>query len=49
MFAFRATFHITLRATPSQLVFGRDAILNTNFEADGNFIKTNKQRLINLN
>ena len=27
-FAIRATYHTTLRATPTQLVFGRDAILN---------------------
>jgi NADH:ubiquinone oxidoreductase subunit len=30
-------------------VFGRDAILNDKFEADWNFIKDNKQRLINTN
>jgi hypothetical protein len=47
MFALRATFHTTLKATPSQLVFGRDAILNANIEAYRNFIKNNKQRLIN--
>ena len=34
MFATRATYHTTLEATPSQLVFGRDAILNTKLEAD---------------
>ena len=38
MFAMRATYHTTTQATPSQLVFGRDAILNTMFEADWNFI-----------
>ena len=27
MFAIRATLHTTLKATPMQLVFGRDAIL----------------------
>jgi RNase H-like domain found in reverse transcriptase/Reverse transcriptase (RNA-dependent DNA polymerase)/Integrase zinc binding domain len=49
MFAIRATFHTTLQATPAQLVFGRDAILNSKFEADWNFIKANKQRLIHIN
>ena len=33
-FATRATIHTTLNATPSQLVFGRDAMLNMEFEAD---------------
>ncbi len=28
MFAVRATFHTTLQASPTQLVFGRDVILN---------------------
>ena len=28
MFAVRATYHTTLQASPMQLVFGRDAILN---------------------
>ena len=32
--ATRTTCHTTTQATPSQLVFGRDAILNTKFEAD---------------
>lgn len=45
-FAMRATVHTTTRATPMQLVFGRDAILNTRFQADWNYIKDRKQRLI---
>ena len=49
MFATRETYHTTLQATPAQLVFGRDAILNVQFEANWNFIKENKQRLIHLN
>jgi hypothetical protein len=49
MFAARATFHTTLRATPTQLVFGRDAILNQKFEADWSLIKHNKQKLIQNN
>ena len=49
MFAMRATYHTTLQATSSQLVFGRDAILNTKFEADWNLIKQNKQKMIQIN
>jgi hypothetical protein len=49
MFGLRATYHITLQATPAQLVFGRDAILNVHFEADWNQIKNRKQKLINKN
>jgi ribosomal protein L21E len=44
--AVRATVHTTTRATPSQLVFGRDAVLNCSFEANWQFIKERKQRLI---
>lgn len=49
MFALRATYHTTLKATPAQLVFGRDAILNTVFEANWQLIKEQKQRMINKN
>jgi len=49
MFAMRATFHTTLKATPMQLVFGRDALLNISFEANWKLIKENKQRLIRRN
>ena len=49
MFALRATYHTTLQATPMQLVFGRDAILNTQFEADWKLIKLRKQKLIHYN
>ena len=49
MFAVRATFHTTTQATPSQLVFGRDAILNVQFEANWNFIRMRKQRIIQKN
>jgi transposase InsO family protein len=49
MFAVRATYHTTMQATPTQLVFGRDAILNTKFEANWAFIKEQKQKLINKN
>jgi hypothetical protein len=45
-FAMRSTVHTTTRATPAQLVFGRDAILNVNFVADWQCIKERKQKLI---
>ena len=46
MFATRATYHTTTRATPSQLVFGRDAITNIQFGADWNLIPQRKQEMI---
>ena len=49
MFALRSTYHTTLEATPMQLVFGRDAILPIFQQADWQYIKEKKQRLINLN
>ena len=49
MFATRATVHTTLQATPAQLVFGRDSILNTKFEADWNIIRQRKQNMIAKN
>ena len=45
-FAMRATVHTTMRATPAQLVFGRDAIHNIRFEADWQFIKDRRQKVI---
>ena len=49
MFALRATYHTTTQATPAQLVFGRDAILNTVFQANWKYIKDRKQKLIHKN
>ena len=49
MFATRATYHTTLQATPTQLVFRRDAILNTQFKANWKYIKERKQKLIEQN
>ena len=46
MFAVRATYHTTTQATPSQLVFGRDAILNTKFVANWKHIKERKTNRI---
>ena len=48
-FATRATVHTTLRATPAQLVFGRDAIINQPFKPDWEAIRKRKQELINKN
>ena len=44
--AMNSTVHSTALATPTQLVFGRDAMLNVSFQADWQFIKEWKQRLI---
>jgi transposase InsO family protein len=49
MFAVRATFHTTLQASPMQLVFGRDAILNINYITDWEHIHQRKQNRINEN
>jgi transposase InsO family protein len=49
MFAVRATYHTTLQATPAQLVFGRDAIMNIKFEVNWEMIHQHKQRLIAKN
>ena len=44
--AVNSTVHATLRATPTQFVFGRDALLNISFQADWEYIKERKQKLI---
>ena len=44
--AMRSLVHTTLHAMPTQLVFGQDTILNVSFEADWQYIKERKQRLI---
>ena len=49
MFATRTTVHTTNRATPAQLVFGRDAILNVQHEADWAYIKERKDKLSRKN
>jgi hypothetical protein len=48
-FAMHATVHTTTRATPSQLVFNRDAMLNVHFEADWQYIKQRKLQIITQN
>ena len=48
-FAMRSTFHTTLNATPGQLVFGRDMILNMTCQADWQAIRQRKQSVIKKN
>ena len=48
-FAMRATVHTTLKASPMQLVFGRDAMFNIPFIADWTNIRKQKQRVIEKN
>ena len=48
-FAVRSTYHTTLRATPGQLVFGRDMILNIQHIANWKAIQDHKQMIINKN
>ena len=47
MFAIQPMVHTTTQHTPSQLVFGRDAILDINQEANWQLIKQCKQALMN--
>jgi len=44
--AMNSTVHTAAHATPTQLVFGHDAMLNATFQADWQFIEEQKQRLI---
>ena len=44
--AIRSTYHTTLKATPCQLVFGRDMIHNIAFKANWNRIQKRKQDII---
>jgi transposase InsO family protein len=48
-FAVRATVHTTTRATPAQLIFGRDAIFQVQHLADWRYITKRKQDAINTN
>ena len=45
-FSVQITYHTTLQATPVQLIFGRDMILNTPFIADWKDIRLLKQKII---
>ena len=42
----RSTVHTTSRATPTQLVFGRDTITNTLFKADWQYLADRKRHRI---
>jgi len=48
-FACHVTIHTTLNASPTQLVFGRDAILNSRYEANWEVIRDRKQKRIDYN
>jgi hypothetical protein len=45
-FAMRATIHTTMRAMPMQLVYNHDAIHNIRFEANWQYIKERRQKVI---
>ena len=49
MAAVRSTYSTTMQATPMQLVFGRDAIMNIPFQADWDYIRQRKQHIIHQN
>ena len=49
MFAVRATYHTALQASPMQLVFGHDAILNVKHVTDWEHINEHKQRTSRMN
>ena len=49
MAAVRSTYLTITQATPMQLVFGRDAIINTKFIADWDYIRQRKQNIIHNN
>ena len=44
--AVNSTVHTTTEATPTQLVYGRDALLNISFQANWEYIKQKKQKVI---
>jgi hypothetical protein len=48
-FALRSTYHMTLQATPGQLIFGRDMVLNIQHLTDWTAIKAHKQQIIHKN
>ena len=47
--AVRSTYHTILRATPGQLVFGRDMVFNIAHEANWKDIQDRKEKLIKYN
>jgi hypothetical protein len=49
MFAVRSTYYTTLKASPMQLVFGRDAMLNIKNVTSWDHVRQRKQERINEN
>ena len=45
--AIRSTHHTTTKASPGQLIFGRDILFSIHFVADWDKISQNKQLIIN--
>ena len=48
-YAIRSTWHTTTRATPGQLVFGRDMALNVKHIANWNYIQQRRQKIAATN
>ena len=48
-FAIRSTWSTTMRATPGQLVFGRDMMLNVKHLVDWHYMQTRRQRIASEN
>jgi hypothetical protein len=48
-YAIRSTFHTILKATPGQLVFGRDMVLPIKFMADWGAIEQQRQKEMGRN
>jgi hypothetical protein len=48
-YAIRITFHTTLKATPGQLVFGRDMVLSIKFMSDWGEIEQQPQKEMGRN
>ena len=49
MFAVRSVVHTTNMASPMQLVFGQNTILNVQHEANWRYIKERKEKFIAIN
>ena len=49
MAAMHSTYSTTMQAMPTQLVFGRDVIINTKFIADWDYKCPRKQKIIHYN
>ena len=48
-FAIQSTYHTTLKATPAELVFGRDMIFQKSYTPNWDEIRRHKQAIINKN